>query len=311
MLGFVDRESSHILLFLLLLLTQSFESLATNEQNKHPFGQILLGQKDWGTPGATGWIDVTEPTSPTTPHHYMNRDDDHINHYDMHLHVPLHFAISSFRDQLCPITLFNLFTKSSNPNRIYVRVLQQNDEDDVDCFTEYCNLIKLDPAYYAYSDCPFENSIEVMTIPSSAAKGPTYARALVSEMIRMAFVDEHLDPQDFCLQTDSHMDFVQNFDSELIKDWLLANNEYAILSTYVAPTSDLLNPSFPTKHEVPHLCMVQFTSNVRNWGTKACKDLVRPKLTNAVWGAGLSFSKVSEWSGGGVEKDEKYEPQRN
>jgi len=35
--------------------------------------------------------------------------------------------------------------------------------------------------------------------------------------------------------------------------------------------------------------MVEFTSTIRNWGTKQCDNLVRPKLTNAMWGAGLSF----------------------
>ena len=29
----------------------------------------------------------------------------------------------------------------------------------------------------------------------------------------------------------------------------------------------------------------------RNWGTKCARSLPEPKLTNAVWGAGLSFSK--------------------
>jgi hypothetical protein len=42
---------------------------------------------------------------------------------------------------------------------------------------------------------------------------------------------------------------------------------------------------------VPNLCMVTFTSSIRNWGTKECRNLKRPKLTNAMWGAGLSFHR--------------------
>merc|ERR1719491_1780235 len=34
-----------------------------------------------------------------------------------------------------------------------------------------------------------------------------------------------------------------------------------------------------------------FTSNVRTTATKCVFNLPKPKLTNAVWGAGLSFSK--------------------
>ena len=37
--------------------------------------------------------------------------------------------------------------------------------------------------------------------------------------------------------------------------------------------------------------MVTFTSSIRNWGTKECVKLVKPKLTNAMWGAGLSFHR--------------------
>jgi Glycosyltransferase (GlcNAc) len=41
---------------------------------------------------------------------------------------------------------------------------------------------------------------------------------------------------------------------------------------------------------VPNLCMVTFTSSIRNWGTKECTGLTQPKLTT-MWGAGLSFHR--------------------
>jgi len=71
--------------------------------------------------------------------------------------------------------------------------------------------------------------------------------------------------------------------------WDLTKNEYAVLSTYVSSTEQLDRPL--KDNEVPLLCMVTFTSNVRNHATKAADSLVKPKLTNAIWGAGLSFSK--------------------
>ena len=37
--------------------------------------------------------------------------------------------------------------------------------------------------------------------------------------------------------------------------------------------------------------MVTFTSQVRTHATKCARNLPKPKLTNAIWGAGLSFSK--------------------
>ena len=83
--------------------------------------------------------------------------------------------------------------------------------------------------------CPFADNVEVATIASTDAKGPTFARALASRMVRDAYENNELDTQDFCLQTDSHMDFVKNFDEKLVKDWTLADNEYVRLMAGVGP----------------------------------------------------------------------------
>lgn len=64
-------------------------------------------------------------------------------------------------------------------------------------------------------------------------------------------------------------------------------NDYAVLSTYVADISQ----NNQAIRVVPNLCMVTFTSTIRNWGTKECRNLIRPKMTNAMWGAGLSFHR--------------------
>ena len=85
--------------------------------------------------------------------------------------------------------------------------------------------------------------------------------------------------QDFCMQTDSHMDFSDNFDVDLIKMFHMTENDYAVLSTYVTDIAE--NNKDPTN--VPNLCMVHFTSSIRNWGTKECNNLRRPKLTNGMW----------------------------
>ena len=74
---------------------------------------------------------------------------------------------------------------------------------------------------------------------------------------------------DTLVQIDSHMDFVKNFDSELVAMHHRTNNEYAILSTYVSPIEE--TDGALDKKEVPLLCMVTFTATIRNWGTKACR----------------------------------------
>jgi hypothetical protein len=119
-----------------------------------------------------------------------------------------------------------------------------------------------------------------------------------------------LEDEEFCMQTDSHMDFLPNWEIKMIEMWLLTSNEYAILSTYVASTetyNDQLEGKMGTnnRYEVPNLCMIIFSGShdmVRVWGTKCIVNYPKPKLTNAVWGAGLSFSKCH------AERKVPYDP---
>jgi hypothetical protein len=138
--------------------------------------------------------------------------------------------------------------------------------------------------------CPFEKNIRMMKVDSSTAKGPTWGRAKASTLLR---------DEEFCMQTDAHMDFVPGWDTKMMQMWADTKNEYAVLSTYVADSSQLSlnigeNKGLNGLHEVPHLCMVTLNGAnnlVRIWGTKCARNLVEPKMTNAIWGAGLSFSK--------------------
>jgi len=213
--------------------------------------------------------------------------------------VSIFLSISSFRDKLCPKTLFNLFTKAGNPSRIKVGIVQQNTPDDLDCLEEYCNMYanRLDKTIILHDpkwpECPFKDNVIMRRISSTDAKGPVFARALGSEII-----PESDEEAEFCMQTDSHMDFLPDFDNSLLKMWGSLENEYGVLSTYVNDIStaaaELSGKGVSNRHEVPHLCMIMYHGQgemVRNFGTKCMKNAIKPKLTNALWGAGLSFSK--------------------
>jgi len=206
--------------------------------------------------------------------------------------------IASFRDKLCPVTLFNLYTKAAQPSRIFAGVVQQNTKEDPDCLFEYCRLVT---GKNTTENCPHKDNIRLNRVNAKEAKGPTWARALGSLL---------LGDEEFCMQIDSHMDFVPNWDLRMFEMWKLTNNEYAVLSTYVAGSEQLpfnLNgrSGLNNVHEVPHLCMVTFQGLgglVRNWGTKCMRNLPHPKLTNMIWGAGLSFSKCH------AERKVPYDP---
>jgi hypothetical protein len=151
-------------------------------------------------------------------------------------------AISSFRDKLCPVTLYNMYTKAAFPDRVFAGVVQQNIPGDLDCYEEYCRLMKVkatqDPnplissaASSSSWECPFSENIQMKRLDGNTARGPTWARSFASEMIN----------GEFCLQTDSHMDYEIDWDKLMLEMWASVNNEYAVLSTYVTDSTDFYN----------------------------------------------------------------------
>lgn len=103
--------------------------------------------------------------------------------------------IASFRDSRCSTTIRNIFTKAQYPNRIRVGLIEQIDseKDPVNCISSFCQ---------GKSDCPYKSQIDLITFSSQDARGPNFARSFESEL---------LGSEEFCLQVDSHTDFVQGW----------------------------------------------------------------------------------------------------
>ena len=158
------------------------------------------------------------------------------------------------------------------------------------CWETYCQ------KYNPNCEAEYKNQVQIVHIDHYLSKGPTFARSKLSAMVHWDYVHRNepdlldfqpVQKQDFCMQIDSHMDFSDDYDTGLVAMFHRTENDYAVLSTYVADIES--NNKDPKM--VPNLCMVKFTSSIRNWGTKECNKLIKPKLTNAMWGAGLSFHR--------------------
>jgi hypothetical protein len=186
-------------------------------------------------------------------------------------------------------------------------VVDQRDNtaaDEPECRRDYCALVKsrlergeVTPefrknieAYGGSGDCPFGDQVRVhMMDARSQSKGPVVARANGHSL---------LEDEDFCLQVDSHMTVVYHWDEELVHDWELARNEYAVVTTYVHADTNIgkfwgTNKwNGPWKHDVPHICRTQWGDSnlVRNQQAAAARNLEVPKL-NFLWAAGFSFAK--------------------
>ncbi|CAN0231156.1 unnamed protein product, partial [Laminaria digitata] len=224
-----------------------------------------------------GWIAlVDDPTSPLPP----PPKTDSWKRRDTQLFV----GVSSFRDKRCPQTLVNYFTKAKYPSRVTVGVVQQNDHEDVDCVTEYCHMMG---GHEEGPGCPHFDNIKTLRVEAKHAAGPCYGRHLQAYMLR---------DEEFCMQTDSHMDVVQDWDDKLMSMWGRVNNEYGILTTYVHKIEQL-HEGYENKKEVPHLCQLGFTNpgnHPRYVQAKLATKLTGPKLTNT-WAAGLSLAKCHAW----------------
>ena len=106
------------------------------EPPSSPHGVTFLGRdvESWGD--RTGLIPI-DPNIGTDdglcPEYRTKKQEDN------DINTQIHLVIASFRDRLCPRTLYNLFRKAENPRRIYVRIIQQLDPtsqllDDADCW---------------------------------------------------------------------------------------------------------------------------------------------------------------------------------
>lgn len=265
---------------------------------EHPLGTSLLGRdnptnRELFPNGPFGSVDVNENSCALTGEcpfygYTVDRSESHA------IDVPIHMLVAAFRDRLCARTIHNAFSKAANPKRIFIRIIDQTQPgsdlvDDDGCWHGYCSKYN--------SNCQqYKSQVRVVSVDSADSLGPTWARAKLSAMVHWDYVHrdepEELDLkpihlQDFCMQIDSHMDFSDHYDQGLIQMFHRTENDYAVLSTYVADIEQ--NNQDPKT--VPNLCMVTFTNSIRNWGTKECRGLQRPKLTNAMWGAGLSFHR--------------------
>ena len=94
-------------------------------------------------------------------------------------------------------------------------------------------------------DCPRIDQIRKLSVHNVAAKGPAWARSLSRKI---------LGNEEFCLQIDAHMEFVQNWDDIAKHGWAATGNEFGIISTVPPGLAD----KEQDVHTVPRQCEVQF-----------------------------------------------------
>eukprot|EP00339_Tiarina_fusa_P005024 CAMPEP_0117014916 /NCGR_PEP_ID=MMETSP0472-20121206/12010_1 /TAXON_ID=693140 ORGANISM="Tiarina fusus, Strain LIS" /NCGR_SAMPLE_ID=MMETSP0472 /ASSEMBLY_ACC=CAM_ASM_000603 /LENGTH=492 /DNA_ID=CAMNT_0004718591 /DNA_START=24 /DNA_END=1499 /DNA_ORIENTATION=- len=215
-------------------------------------------------------------------------------------------SIPSFRDgERCGTTLVELFAKE--PEKVFVGLVEQAYEEDTFCIEAYCKEMGVDIykkvpiradttkviAKPERGTCPHIDQIRKLSIHNVAAKGPVWARSMTRKV---------LGNEEFCLQIDSHMKFVQDWDEKAKMEWAATGNEFGIISTTPKGFGDMDTTDV---HEVPRQCLVHFLEvgipHYTPRGDGKVKDLKTPLLSHA-WSAGFSFSKCH------LEESAPYDP---
>ena len=118
-------------------------------------------------------------------------------------------SVASYRDKQCPLTVADMIAKAKDPKRLVICICQQNDNSDEACFNNYD--IK-------------GAEIKKIIMSDREARGPCWARYLIQQ----AWTGE-----EYFLQIDSHMRFVQDWDQHCI-DQIAMLPPKSCLTNYVS-----------------------------------------------------------------------------
>jgi [Skp1-protein]-hydroxyproline N-acetylglucosaminyltransferase len=131
-------------------------------------------------------------------------------------HDLIFVSIPSYRDSEVIATLEDLYRKAKYPHRVVAGVCQQIDEVKDRAFD-------VRHTTNAIIKRHMEN-IRIMTLPSTEAKGPSYARFLIEQQL--------FDDETFYMGIDSHSAFTPNWDILAIDELLKCHDEKPMLTVY-------------------------------------------------------------------------------
>lgn len=182
--------------------------------------------------------------------------------------------IAAYKDPLCGHTLFQLFNKAKHPNRVSAIVVEQTDDEAQKCEEDYVEI------------CVERNTSNYLDRVKVDRVRVDHSRGVMIARYRQGLL---LEDQEFCFQTDSHMDFPPNWDTIALDDWMALDNEMAVITAYPNRVGDMNHNAFP-----PVRCSTKFSpsKDVVAGGNSAL--MMKPGAKPYVipfFGAGTSFSK--------------------
>jgi [Skp1-protein]-hydroxyproline N-acetylglucosaminyltransferase len=198
----------------------------------------------------------------------------------------IYCSVASYRDPECTGSVEDLYARAQYPQRIRVAILDQRVNGDPVCSQPAVPCSK-DPEQAL---CKYAHLIDVFEMDAVLAVGPVFARHLAHRHYRGEY---------YAMQIDSHVRFIEHWDSDIIGQWKSAHNEMAVLSTYL---SDIIGSIDPVTHEGTHKGRpIMCASDYEGFGeTKHLRHGQQPEgipgitgqpTLHPFWAAGFSFAR--------------------
>lgn len=198
----------------------------------------------------------------------------------------IYITIASYRDPECPLTIDSIFRRAKHPHRLKIAVIDQRMDEDPKCIV---------PEIPCEQDstqtlCKYSKQIESLDMDARLGIGPVFARHLGYRHYRGEY---------FAMQVDAHVRFVEHWDESLADQWHSANNEMAVLSTYL---SDLNNSIDPVSHKGiragrPIMCATDYEGQGKYKHLRHGQQPEGPAMIHGqptlhpFWAAGFSFGR--------------------
>lgn len=200
----------------------------------------------------------------------------------------IYISVASYRDPECEPTVADIFLRASHPERVRVAIIDQRAEDDEvpPCAvpTIPCDEDSEQPL------CKYSHLIDSYAVSAPLSVGPVFARHLANRMYRGEY---------FAMQVDSHVRFIEGWDTSIVNQWRQAKNEMAVLSVYLSDITNSIDPvTFENRHPMrPIMCKTDYEGQGK---MKHLRHGQQPEglpgihgepTLHPFWAAGFSFAR--------------------
>jgi len=195
-------------------------------------------------------------------------------------------GLASYRDFQCRLTLESAFNRATNPKRVRIGVVDQVVVgEDVAC-DQPVNPCEEDPEQAL---CKYKDQIDIYTMDAPLSVGPVFARHLGYRLYRGEY---------YATQSDAHVSFTRNWDTDIIHQLESTNDEMAVLSTYLTDVQGSIDKNGDSLRQTrPIMCNTFYEGGVQGLHLRHGSQPERlPSIHGSPqlqpwWAAGYSFSR--------------------